>query len=98
LDELLNEALEIPVKLIKPLEHPKVGNFELPQGFNAQAMGRIVGMALRCLHMEENPDLWAAKEGSQDAENEATRSNASMGNLIRSLKAMWRALNKPIGK
>jgi hypothetical protein len=55
IDELLEEALEIPVLLTKPLQHPAIGNFDLPAGFNPQALGRIVGMALRCLHEEQNP-------------------------------------------
>lgn len=55
IDELLEEELEIPVLLVKPLQHPAISNFELPAGFNPQALGRIVGMALRCLHEEQNP-------------------------------------------
>jgi Tfp pilus assembly PilM family ATPase len=48
IDELMEEVLEIPVEVVRPLQHPLVGNFELTPGFNAQALERIVGMALRC--------------------------------------------------
>jgi len=57
LDELLSEALELQVQVVRPLEHPAVGNFELPAGMNPQAMTRIVGMALRCLHNETHAEL-----------------------------------------
>ena len=48
IDELMEEVLEIPVEVVRPLQHPLVGSFDLPPGFNAQALGRIVGMAVRC--------------------------------------------------
>lgn len=53
--ELLEEELELPVQLVRPLQHPKIGSFDLPEGFNPQALGRIVGMALRCLEAGRIP-------------------------------------------
>lgn len=68
IDELLEEELEIPVLLVKPLQHPAIGNFDLPPGFNPQALGRIVGMALRCLHEEQNPTPRAEPEQREPAQ------------------------------
>lgn len=98
LDELLNEALEIPIKLIKPLDNGKIGSFELPNGFNAQAMGRIVGMALRCLHMEENPGLWATARQNDDERINKIEGEDSWTRLIKSVKKIWKATRKAMGE
>jgi Tfp pilus assembly PilM family ATPase len=55
IDELLEEELELPVQVVRPLQHPAIGRFELPPGLNPQALGRIVGMALRCLEAGQIP-------------------------------------------
>ncbi len=70
LDELLHEELGLRVQVVRPLEHPAVGNFELPAGMNPQAMGRIVGMALRCLRNEDhNGDHEKEQAGKKAREN-----------------------------
>ena len=96
LDELLNEALDIPVKLVKPFEHPKVGSFELPAGFNAQAMGRVVGMALRCLHMEENADQWESQRRMTDQESTSDTKTQKKKSTAEMLRLLWQKLNKPM--
>lgn len=95
IDELLCEQLDMPVQVVKPLSHPKVGTFELPSGFNPQALSRVVGMALRCIHMEENPDLWFRPETSQTP-GEAQQINTK--NLAARLRELWLKLNQPIGE
>jgi len=93
IDELMSEALDLPVKLLKPLQHPAVGNFELPEGMNPQAMSRIVGMAVRCLHTEENA---AALARAAAQRNKATRPepaelNARLKDWVYCLKARIRS-------
>jgi len=62
IEELISDALELPVQLVRPLQHPSVGSFELPAGYNPQLFGRIVGMALRCLHADQNAAALAAQQ------------------------------------
>lgn len=109
IDELLSDALELPVKLLRPLQHPAVGHFELPSGVNPQALSRIVGMAVRCLRTEQNATKLvrqAAKEQrrqdktkpSGKAKKKNTSKNKANSELLHWLHCLKARIKSNIGR
>jgi len=52
-DELLEEAVNIEVRIIRPTMHPAVAKIEIPEKTNSQLLCGVVGMALKCLKIEQ---------------------------------------------